>query len=204
MLELLGERPVMVVAHPDDETLWGGGLAIKADVQAIICCSIPRMDPVRAWLFHKACAYLGTAGFIWPFIESPPTHDLMSLPDLSDFDWATSFITHGADGEYGHRHHKQVHQHVLDEANGVPVATFARQGQYVLALDEEQEEQKMNALKCYNHVMPYMGYRIHKWQALLHRYCDVEGFDFGIEHYDVWLAKELPEDSGDRTELKDA
>jgi len=150
-----------------------------------ICASIPRLDPVRAWLWHSACEALGVFDArLWPFIETPPTHDLMWLPPIP-MD-ATCLVTHGADGEYGHRHHRQVSAWVREAFHG-PVITFGgKTGANVVRLKEETAVRKMTALQCYQHEMPYNGETMPKWRALLHRYCEVEGYDFEKETFDVW------------------
>ena len=76
-------------------------------------------------------------------------------------------VTHGAAGEYGHPHHVQVHQYVIARASG-RVLTFG--GPHVLELTMAERAAKLHALKAYDHVLPYEGVPMAKWEALLARY----------------------------------
>jgi hypothetical protein len=140
----------MVLRYPGDWT--------------VICCSIPRRDPVRAWKFFDACEVLGAKARLLPFIESEPTESLKGLDaiDLSPFDF---ILTHNHAGEYGHLHHRQVAamiQKAMRFGEGVDGAVFD--------LTPEESAKKLKALRCYDHVLPYGGRNIPKWEALIERY----------------------------------
>lgn len=183
---------VMVVAHPDDETLWGAGLLLSEPGDwTVICCSVPRHDSIRAWKFFDACDVLGVKGRIIPSTETSPDEDLKHLDiiDLSEFDW---IVTHNAQGEYGHKHHRHVHRAVTERYSHKKIWTFGHrrigQGSISIKLSDVQCAQKMKALNRYNHLHPYMGKNIPKWEALLHRYRDVEGINLFTETYDEFRA----------------
>jgi LmbE family N-acetylglucosaminyl deacetylase len=155
----------MIVAHPDDETLWGGGYILRHPGDwTVQCCSVPVTDPVRAVKFLAACKSLGAAGRVHPAQDryEVPLGGLDGL-DL-DFDL---IVTHGPAGEYGHPHHVQVSQYVRAHAR-CPVVTFG--GDEELWLTTEERARKVAALKCYDHVLPYEGVPMPKWEALLIRY----------------------------------
>ena len=176
----LGSRPVIVVAHPDDETLWAGGLPLLFPDRAwtIIACSMPKSDPVRPEKFPAACAVLGATPQILPNVDKGPGHALDGLEtlDLSPYD---SFVTHGARGEYGHRHHVQVHDTVRALAGSRPVLTFGfGRGKIVLDLDTETAAIKLRALKCYDHG------RLPKWQELIRDHY-LNGVSLERETYDL-------------------
>lgn len=159
----------IVVAHPDDESLWCAGLPITEPGDwTIICCSIPRIDPIRAWKFHDACAVLGAISRLIPIPETSPTEPLTSLHwlDLSGYD---EIYTHGEAGEYGHLHHCQLFEHVTRHWAYKPIFTFWGRDRSI-ELTPDQWRRKRAALKCYDHVLPYGGRNIPKWQALLERY----------------------------------
>lgn len=177
----------VVVAHPDDETLWCGGLLARyPGLWTVICCSIPRTDPVRSAKFFNACRVFNARGILLPSIETEPDQPLNNLAwlELDDYDL---IVTHNAAGEYGHKHHQQVHEYVKSRWRG-KTATIGfgkgRAGAEKLVLDDNEYARKMAALKKYNHILPYRGSDIPKWEALLHRYGTVEGVDFRTETYD--------------------
>jgi LmbE family N-acetylglucosaminyl deacetylase len=154
----------VVVAHPDDETLWCGGwiARFKPDV---ICCTVPRRDPERAIRFFDAVRELGGYPILIPFVEPEP-NELIQHLDALDLSRYSSILTHGEDGEYGHLHHKQVNAYVKEHAD-CPVVTFG--GDYEIVLTESEQERKRTALECYDHRSPSDCGKP-KWVALLDRY----------------------------------
>lgn len=180
-------RGAIVVAHPDDETLFCAGLMLRYPGRwSVICCSIPRVDPIRAWKFLAACDSLGVKGRFLPFVESEPMQALGNLGalDLSGFD---CIVTHNAEGEYGHVHHRCVHDFVVSYAEGAIVTIGFRnagEGAIRLELNADERSRKLKALKCYDHASPSDGKP--KWQALIERYSPM--FDLNVETYDVHRA----------------
>lgn len=111
----IARDPVCVVAHPDDEVLWAGGLisATRDLGWTVIACSIPRLDPERAWRFHDCCHALGVKrSLVLPFTEGGPGQPLRNL-QLLDLSGHGTILTHNAAGEYGHPQHIQVNDHVM-------------------------------------------------------------------------------------------
>jgi hypothetical protein len=175
-------RRALVVAHPDDEALWFGGLLIAEPGDwTIICCSIPRADPVRAWKFFDACAVLGAKPKLIPYIEALPNDALENL-DLVNVDDFDEIVTHNSVGEYGHRHHVQLNRFFALKcpAKMVTGCYGKSNGAKSIVLNEHQLGMKLAALRCYNHISPNDSEP--KWKALLGRY-GVQ-FDLGVETYD--------------------
>lgn len=182
----------LVVAHPDDETLWFGGLLIANPGDwTVICASIPRRDTVRAWKFFSACERLGARGRILPWVESEPNEPLAHLDEI-DLTACGCVVTHNAVGEYGHLHHRCVHEHVMRNFAGPVLVTGygLEAAGYAIALNDAQWRRKLDALMSYDHVAPYAGLDepSEKWEALLHRYGHVGGIDLKKEPY-LWARK---------------
>ncbi len=185
--EIIGKNNAIVVAHPDDETLWAGGLPIRFSDRSwtIICCSIPRTDPIRAWKFYDACAVLGATGKVLPIIEPDPNLPLAFFSDgfktlgLQVFDCV---VTHNAQGEYGHLHHKLVGKYIASVCKNVLRFGYRPdgRGKYLLELTEKELSRKMAALLCYNHKLPFRGEVMTKSKALLQNY----KLNMGVETYD--------------------
>ena len=178
---------VVVTAHPDDEILWAGGFLIRNPGTTVICCSVPRHDSIRAWKFFDACYALDAKPRLLPSTESSPDQLLTHLEsiDLSQYDL---IVTHNSEGEYGHLHHQCVHEYVVSNWKDKKIQTFGYrkngEGKIKIHLNPEECERKLQALKKYDHIWPYNGNNIPKWEALLHRYVTVEGINFTIETFD--------------------
>jgi LmbE family N-acetylglucosaminyl deacetylase len=170
----------MVTAHPDDETLWAGGLLARFRhlPWTVLCCSIPRLDPLRAWRFFDACAVLGVQGRLFPVTEKPPGEDLAGLEhiDLAGFD---CIVTHGKNAEYGHRQHAQVHRFIVNNHKDKRIIGFGwrpgGRGELTLGLSPAEAEQKRIALDCYGE----------KAEALRALYCGKMGMNPNVETFDV-------------------
>lgn len=169
----------IVVAHPDDETLWAGGLiASFPGAWTVIACSIPKSDPIRAWKFFDACAALDAKARLLPYPENPGRLlDGLNVLDLTPFDVV---VTHNANGEYGHPHHVQVHRAVTALAPDKSFTFGWSAGALRLPLTPAASAAKRRALECYDHVSPNDGQP--KWIALLDRYRTA--IDFTEETFD--------------------
>lgn len=111
---------LMIVAHPDDETIWAGGTIMKNknwDWTIISLCRKEDLD--RMPKFRKVCKHYGARGimgdlddeFLQPLeIEEVESKIKQLLPEKK-YDY---LFTHGENGEYGHLRHKEVHRAVKD------------------------------------------------------------------------------------------
>lgn len=110
----------VVVAHPDDETLWAGGLLLSHPEWTPFIVTLCRgQDPDRAPRFHRALERLGARGAMGMLDDGPGQDPLPAagvvaalqalLPDLA----YQLVLTHALDGEYTrHRRHEEVGQAV--------------------------------------------------------------------------------------------
>jgi hypothetical protein len=165
-------KRVAVFAHPDDETLWAGGLlASYPGPWQLIACSVPVRDPIRAQRFYSAARSLGGIGIVMPYREQGQTVplDLSFLPDLSSYG---VIVTHGAAGEYGHEHHKQLHDHLFASYPGhlICSAYGSRGSDFTIELDAKLWAHKLSALHFYNDEMDWHGKPTPTFAALLELY----------------------------------
>lgn len=108
-------RAVVIVAHPDDETLWCGGLMLRQPQWSWHVAALCRGDdPDRAPKFRRVVARLGARGAIGTLDDGPEQAPLPSaavasavagLVPQEPFDLA---LSHGPFGEYTrHRRHEE-------------------------------------------------------------------------------------------------
>ena len=114
-------RAAIIVAHPDDETIWAGGLVLRNPGWEWIVLSLCRAhDPDRAPKFRRACDRLGATGVMSDLDDGAPPKPIDASGEITDrilaFLPGTRWdlcLTHGRNGEYGHERHRQVHTQVL-------------------------------------------------------------------------------------------
>jgi len=167
-------KRVAVFAHPDDETLWAGGLLLRfPGAWRAVCCSIPARDPARIRDFYEAARKLGALPSHLRYRETgklDPFDHLDALPSLADAD---VIVTHGAAGSYGHLAHRRVYAVLAARYPGRLVFTGYGESvppDLVVALSDAEWKGKIAALKCYAGMMRWQGLRVPTWEALLDEY----------------------------------
>lgn len=111
---------LMIVAHPDDETLWGfGDLDKKKFLVVCVTCGRNRVrereiETAMKMTDDKLISLGYTDKFLkrrshWKFCYNNIEYDLNTIIKMKK--WNT-IVTHNKDGEYGHMHHKMVHDMV--------------------------------------------------------------------------------------------
>jgi len=111
----------VVVAHPDDETLWAGGLMLMhPDAEWTVVTICRKSDADRAPKFFKAIEEFGAAGHIGDLDDGPEQKPLHSgevqrtIMELLPFDKFELIITHGPVGEYTrHIRHEETAKAVM-------------------------------------------------------------------------------------------
>jgi LmbE family N-acetylglucosaminyl deacetylase len=111
----------VIVAHPDDETLWAGGLMLmhpEAKWTVVTICR--KSDPDRAPKFLNALKEFGATGDMGDLDDGPeqaPLSDTeiqQTIMELLAFDKFDLIITHSTAGEYTrHLRHEETAKAVL-------------------------------------------------------------------------------------------
>lgn len=139
----------MVVAHPDDESLWCLGLVLDCPGQwDIICVTVPEQDPPREGQFWKAMEVIGATGRMLRVPDRGAREPInFILPNLRSYELV---LTHNPIGEYGHMHHKQVYAEVrIQRHDLVSFGWGVRDPDVQLTLSPEKLARKQAALRCY-------------------------------------------------------
>lgn len=109
-------KNIMIVAHPDDETIWGGDHLIEEDY--LVVCVTCGTNKVRDNEIKKALSisddeliklgYPDNPGGIvndWSEYKESIEEDLSLIITMKNYD---KIVTHNQEGEYGHIHHKMI------------------------------------------------------------------------------------------------
>lgn len=117
-----GRRALVVVAHPDDETIWlGGTILLNEEVRWTIFCLSRKSDNDRRPKFARACARLGARAIMTDLDDTGKFSVNEMIPRIKrllnkelknkSFDYC---FGHGKNGEYGHKSHIGAHQALKD------------------------------------------------------------------------------------------
>lgn len=103
---------LMIVAHPDDESIFGGGALISETGWKVICITNGN-DKIRSREFHRAMNFVGASYEIWDYPdEYEGTFDddriIEDLERKIESGHFQCIVTHNLHGEYGHSQHKAL------------------------------------------------------------------------------------------------
>jgi LmbE family N-acetylglucosaminyl deacetylase len=115
------KNAAVIVAHPDDETLWTGGtILMRPEINWTILTLCRMSDPDRAPKFNKAMMVLGAEGIMGDLDDGPEQIPLdcnevpCAIAELLPSKSFDLLITHGHRGEYTrHRRHEEVGKAVM-------------------------------------------------------------------------------------------
>ncbi len=113
---------VVIVAHPDDETLWAGGtILLNPQVNWTVITICRKSDTDRAPKFLKALRELNATGFMGDLNDEPEQTPLSikdiqkTIIELLPHDKFELIITHSKSGEYTrHLRHEETANAVLN------------------------------------------------------------------------------------------
>lgn len=120
---------LVIVAHPDDETIWMGGTLLKIkekDDSNITIISLCRKNDIdRFPRFEKTCKMLGTKEYHMSDLDDCEegvykkisNHEIIEkIFAFTKFNGKNydSLYTHGENGEYGHIRHIETHRAICE------------------------------------------------------------------------------------------
>lgn len=121
----------IIVAHPDDETLWAGGTILSHPPwQCFIVCLCRASDAERAEKFYMALQVLKAQGIMGDLDDGPDQKPLkedlikQTILDLLPPQHFDLIITHNPTGEYTkHLRHEEVSRAVIKLWNSGKIST---------------------------------------------------------------------------------
>jgi len=124
-LNIESTTKLMIVAHPDDDIIWGGSHLINDDY--LVVCITCGTNQTRVKEFEKVMAATNDDYIMlgypdktngkrdnWSSIYDNITNSLKSIIDYKDWD---TVVTHNPDGEYGHIQHRMTSKIVTSLTN---------------------------------------------------------------------------------------
>lgn len=113
---------LMIVAHPDDETIWGGSHLLKGNYTVL--CITNGNNKKRKAEFEQAMKKTHSKGIIltypdktngqrdnWKTCKKQIQKEIKKEIDSKNWN---QIVTHNPNGEYGHIHHKMVSKFVTN------------------------------------------------------------------------------------------
>lgn len=118
---------LMIVAHPDDETIWGGMHLLEEPGNYFVLCLTNGYNVKRTNEFYSVMAEYGSKGLIlnypdyfnrqkddWSGVYGAIEKDISRVVDFKHWDFV---VTHNPAGEYGHIHHQMTNK-IVTKVNG--------------------------------------------------------------------------------------
>lgn len=131
-------RALLVVAHPDDETIFAGGLILRSrETRWTVVCCTDEGNRGRRNEFRHACEFLArhSGNRVEPVCLGLIPRDLGDIDHLALTQALRSYalrydivFTHNSRGEYGHEHHRVVHRCVINSIGNPNTWTFISPG----------------------------------------------------------------------------
>ena len=129
-----GITKLMVVAHPDDDFIWGGSHLMDDDY--LVVCITCGVKKTRVLEFKEAMKKTNEKYIMlgypdktkgkrddWSSVYTSISSDLKKIIDYKDWNL---IVTHNPDGEYGHIHHKMTSEIVTNLSNKERLMYFGK------------------------------------------------------------------------------
>lgn len=170
---------LMIVAHPDDETIWGGAHLMEG--KWFVVCMTNQFFTLRKKEYRNVLNSLGVKGIIldypdlykgldgkwkidqWKYnIQDALANDVNTIINYKNWD---QIVTHNPAGEYGHIHHKYVNTAVKNTCSTNSktfqklwyFGTYYKKGMLPTGLPQISQEtlsRKTELLKLYARELP--------------------------------------------------
>lgn len=118
-------KNLMIVAHPDDETIWGGDHLLSEDY--LVVCVTCGTNEIRDKEIRKVLNIsedelikLGYPDIVddrvsdWEGYKEDISFELTTIITMKEYE---KIVTHNPQGEYGHKHHKMLNKMVTNITN---------------------------------------------------------------------------------------
>jgi LmbE family N-acetylglucosaminyl deacetylase len=182
---------LMIVAHPDDETIWGGAHLLEGGY--LVVCLTNGNNCRRADEFQNAVKRSGNIPLIlsypdklnfkrddWTYSKKGIESDIELIMSAKHWDY---IVTHNPEGEYGHIHHKMTSKLTVQAFEKTHCANkLYFFGKYYKAADIEKAgtslisddilRNKLELIKIYSsqkrtmeklsHMFPYENWRVYR------------------------------------------
>ena len=147
---------LMIVAHPDDELIFGGAELIKHGPEYKVVCITNKNNKTRSKEFKSVMEALNVGSYeMWDFKDS--LYDETKIYNLEPFNkllfknWE-KIITHNPIGEYGHPKHKRLFETIKKLTN-----EFYVFGKSSTKLPKNILDKKQKLLKLYKSEQPIIN-----------------------------------------------
>lgn len=116
MLKVFAYDKLMIVAHPDDEVIFGGAQLLNQYGWKVICVT-NASEPIRSTEFHSVMKRTSCIYEMWDYLDRsnipfPQDQLTASIKQALAERTYKMVVTHSKNGEYGHLHHIQIHETV--------------------------------------------------------------------------------------------
>lgn len=174
---------LMIVAHPDDESIWGGQHLLDQKGEYVVVCLTSKNNPTRNKEFHQAIKQVHDQGVMYAYPDKVQGKRSQWKKEHKQIEktiryWVrkkhwTKIVTHNPDGEYGHQHHRMTSEMVTKEVKKIHETNrlvyfgkYYKKGNLPFSMRQKKMSvEKKNLLKAYgsqklvlqhlHHMLPY-------------------------------------------------